>query len=231
MRQALYTELSGIEERIIGDLDLAELTANGLAEVLADPSQPTPGFLERNARRIRESARIAVERLVLVLARQAPVAGDLRLVAALLQVTAHEALIANQFDLITEQLMEIDPDEPPEREIAAMLESMARLAAREIHQAADALTARDPEAAEEVARADREINALNRRVFAQAGRAIGSPARRATSMHLMLIARSIERLGDNAVDIAEQAAFVATGVYREFTDASHPATSVPDTGT
>ena len=36
------------------------------------------------------------------------------------------------------------------------------------------------------------------------------------------IARSLERVGDNAVDIAEQAAFLITTELREFTDASRP---------
>ena len=38
----------------------------------------------------------------------------------------------------------------------------------------------------------------------------------------MLIARYIERIGDNTVDIGEQIAFVISGEFREFTDASRP---------
>ncbi len=41
-------------------------------------------------------------------------------------------------------------------------------------------------------------------------------------MHMMLVARCLERIGDNAVDIGEQTAFVVTGLFREFEDASHP---------
>jgi phosphate transport system protein len=40
----------------------------------------------------------------------------------------------------------------------------------------------------------------------------------------MLAARWLERIGDHAVDIGEQTAFVVTGLFREFTDASHPVT-------
>ena len=38
----------------------------------------------------------------------------------------------------------------------------------------------------------------------------------------MLVARQLERVGDNAVDIGEQVGFLLTGEFREFTDASHP---------
>jgi phosphate transport system protein len=40
-------------------------------------------------------------------------------------------------------------------------------------------------------------------------------------MTMMLVARAIERIGDNAVDIGEQTAFIVTGELSEFTDASH----------
>ena len=40
-------------------------------------------------------------------------------------------------------------------------------------------------------------------------------------MTMMLVARALERIGDNAVDVGEQVAFVVTGLFREFSDASH----------
>jgi phosphate transport system protein len=43
---------------------------------------------------------------------------------------------------------------------------------------------------------------------------------------MMLAARALERVGDNAVDIGEQVAFVVTGLFREFEDASHPGDEV-----
>jgi phosphate transport system protein len=40
-------------------------------------------------------------------------------------------------------------------------------------------------------------------------------------MHANLAARALERVGDQAVDIGEQVAYLVTGEFREFTDASH----------
>jgi len=45
-------------------------------------------------------------------------------------------------------------------------------------------------------------------------------------MTMLLVARALERMGDNAVDIGEQTAFVVTGLFEEFEDASHPAPAV-----
>jgi phosphate transport system protein len=39
---------------------------------------------------------------------------------------------------------------------------------------------------------------------------------------MVLAARALERIADNAVDIAEQVSYVITGELREFSDASHP---------
>ena len=41
-------------------------------------------------------------------------------------------------------------------------------------------------------------------------------------MHMVMVARALERVGDNAVDIGEQTAFVVTGLFREFSDSSQP---------
>src|SRR5437764_1427441 len=40
------------------------------------------------------------------------------------------------------------------------------------------------------------------------------------AMFMILVARCLERIGDNTVDIAEQVVFVVTGLFRELSDAS-----------
>ena len=42
-------------------------------------------------------------------------------------------------------------------------------------------------------------------------------------MHMVMVARALERVGDNAVDVGEQTAFVVSGLFREFSDSSTPA--------
>ena len=78
------------------------------------------------------------------------------------------------------------------------------------------------EIAEDLVRQDEQINRLNRDVFSRAVE-IGTDAdRREWAMTMLLAARAIERIGDNAVDIGEQVVFLVTGLFREFEDASHP---------
>jgi phosphate transport system protein len=126
------------------------------------------------------------------------------------------------------KLLPLGGHEPPaHEEMLGKLGEMGAQARSEVAQAKLAFEARDVNLAQDLVRQDERINRLNREVF-QLAIDIGDDCdRREWAMHMMLVARAIERIGDNAVDIGEQVAFVVTGLFREFTDASHPAGAAP----
>jgi phosphate transport system protein len=99
---------------------------------------------------------------------------------------------------------------------------MGRAARSEVVQARAAFQARDVALAEDLARQDREINRLNREIFQLAIDIGEDPDTREWAMHMTMVARALERVGDNAVDIGEVTAFVVSGLFREFSDASAP---------
>ena len=99
---------------------------------------------------------------------------------------------------------------------------MGELAASLVVQCKQAFERRDAALAHDLVRQDDEIDRLNKCCFARALDIGDDPDTREWAMHMMLVARAIERVGDNAVDIGEQTAFVATGLFREFEDASRP---------
>ena len=105
---------------------------------------------------------------------------------------------------------------------------MGAQARSEVIQSRAAFSGRDVELAEDLVRQDREINRLNRDIFRMAIEIGEDPDTREWAMHMILVARALERIGDNAVDIGEQVAFVVTGLFREFSDSSHPAGTRPD---
>jgi len=113
--------------------------------------------------------------------------------------------------------------EPPVREeVLERVLRMGRAARWEVLQAKAAFAARDVAMAEDLLLRDREINLLNREIFQLAIDIGTDPDTREWGMHMVMVARAIERIGDNAVDIGEQTAFVVTGLFREFSDSSHP---------
>jgi phosphate transport system protein len=100
--------------------------------------------------------------------------------------------------------------------------SMGRQAKTLIAQAKRAVEERDVEMAQDLARQDDAVDNLNRDCFRLALELGDDADKREWAMTMLLAARALERTADNAVDIGEQVAFVVTGLFREFEDASHP---------
>jgi phosphate transport system protein len=95
-----------------------------------------------------------------------------------------------------------------------------------VAQAKTGFAERDVELSRDLVRQDDVIDNLNRRCFARAIEIGDDVDDREWGITMMLVARALERIGDNAVDIGEQTAFVVTGLFREFEDASHPGPAV-----
>ena len=158
-----------------------------------------------------------------LLARQAPVAGDLRLVAALLHVIMRVERMGDQCVNIC-KLLPLSGFEPPTRpEILELLLRMGALVRSEVSQAKRSFEDRDVALAEDLVRQDREVNQIQRDIFRRAIAAGDDIDTREWAMHMTIVARCLERIGDNAVDIGEQTAFCVTGLFREFSDSSHHA--------
>ncbi len=111
------------------------------------------------------------------------------------------------------------------RSTTALLERIMRmgaLARSEVSQAKQAFALRDVDARRGPRAPGRRDQPAQPRDLPDRPSSMGTDAdRREWAMTMMLVARAIERIGDNAVDIGEQVAFVVTGLFREFSDASH----------
>ena len=91
-----------------------------------------------------------------------------------------------------------------------------------IRVALDAFASRDVEAAKSLVELDELIDRGNRNITKQVLALAGEPGMQEWGMRMIVVSRCLERIGDNAVDIGEQTAYLVTGEFREFTDASHP---------
>ncbi|MGI8413175.1 MAG: phosphate signaling complex protein PhoU [Solirubrobacteraceae bacterium] len=157
-----------------------------------------------------------------LLARQAPVAGDLRLVAALLHVIRCVERMGDQCVNIAKLIPLSGHEAPKDKDILDAIVRMGELAASQIAQAQEAFASRNVELAHDLVRQDAEINSVNREIFRRAVEVGDELEMREWSMFMVLVARCLERIGDNTVDIAEQVVFIVTGLFREMADASHP---------
>jgi len=225
IRHHFHTELTELESRALGGLDIVVEQLDRVLEALQHQDVELATMVVLDDDRVDGRYLEVHQGILSLLARQAPVAGDLRLVAALLHVIKHVERMGDQCVNIA-KLIPLSGHEPPVREeVLQRLLRMGGLARSEVTQAKQAFAARDVALAEDLVRQDQEINRLQRDVF-QMAIAIGDdPDTREWAMHMTMVARALERIGDNAVDVGEQTAFVVTGLFREFSDSSHPAVS------
>ena len=221
-RQHFQEELAKLEESALGGLDMVAQALDRALETVQHRDVELASMVIADDDRIDGRYLEVHQGILSLLALQAPVAGDLRLVAALLHVIKHVERMGDQCVNMA-KLVPLAGHEPPaDAELLANLARMGELARSLVVQSKQAFSRRDVGLAEDLVRQDDEIDKLNRACFRRALEIGDDPDPREWAMHMMLIARCLERIGDNAVDIGEQCAFVVTGLFREFEDASHP---------
>ena len=161
------------------------------------------------------------EGIELLLARQTPVASDLRLVLAILHINLHLERMADYCVTIA-KLSKLVPDVDPSPRFIEGSEEMGSRCEEMIRIALDSFANRDLEAAESLVTLDELIDRANRRVVERILELGEAAAMREYGLRMVLVSRSLERIGDHAVDIGEQVAYLLTAEFREFTDATHP---------
>jgi len=156
-----------------------------------------------------------------LLARQTPVATDLRLVLAILHINLHLERMADYCVTIA-KLSKLVPDVEPSPRFIEGFEEMGSRCEEMIRIALDAFSDRDLERAESLVELDELVDRANRRVVQRILELGSSAPMREYGLRMVLVSRALERIGDHAVDIGEQVAYLLTAEFREFTDASHP---------
>jgi phosphate transport system protein len=156
-----------------------------------------------------------------LLARQTPVAVDLRLVLAMLHANLHLERMGDYCVTIA-KLTKLVADVEPDENLVQAFEEMGQRAEEMIRIALDSFQRRDLEDASSLVELDELIDRANRRAVERVLDLGGDQTMREWGLRMLLVSRCLERIGDHAVDIGEQTAFLVTGEFREFTDASHP---------
>lgn len=217
-RAHFQSMLRDLEVAALGGLDLVLGQVDRVTEAVEHQDVELAAFVVADDDRI-DGRYLEVHQAALsLLALQAPVATDLRVVAAILHIIRNIERMGDQCVNIA-KLIPLSGNEPPAQEdILSAVLHMARAARAEVALCKRAFAERDVELARDLVRQDREVNRLNREIFAMAVRCGGDEDVREWAMTMTLVARAIERIGDNAVDIGEQTAFVVTGLFREFSN-------------
>jgi phosphate transport system protein len=151
--------------------------------------------------------------LLLVLARQAPVAGDLRIVAGLLHVIRCIERMGDQCANIAKLVPLSDEKQRKDSEILELTRRMGALTGALVSDTHAALKTRHVSLARELVAKNLEVARCNRAIFSRAVEIGDELELREWAAFMILAARAIERVADNAAGIAEQTVFIVTGFF------------------
>ena len=220
-------ELASLEARALDGIDLVTRQLEKAVECVEHQDTELAGLVLTNDDVIDGRYLEIHQSILTLLATQAPVATDLRLIAALLHLMKAIERMGDQCVNIAKVIPIAGHQPPADERIVNDVVTMGRQVKTQLSQAKRAFAERDVEMARDLVRQDDLVDNLNKEIFRIALEIGDDHDRREWAMTMILVARAVERIGDNTVDIGEQVAFVVTGLFREFQDASHPEASLP----
>jgi phosphate transport system protein len=219
MRISFQEELDQLEQELRAEGELVLRSLRGAVEAVCTQDVELADEVIEFDHDVDQQYFEVEQRIELLLARQTPVASDLRLVLAMLKDNLHLERTGDLCVTIA-KLTKLTKDLPPDDVLLTGFREMGERAEQMIHVALDSLASRDREAAESLLELDELIDRANRRVVTRLLEIGHDLEVREWGLRMILVSRCLERIGDHAVDIGEQTAYLVTGEFREFTDAS-----------
>jgi phosphate transport system protein len=219
LRVTFHEELQGLEDALQSEGELVVRSVQAAVRALSEQDLELAEEVIAFDDEIDTGYSAIQEGIQSLLARQTPVATDLRLVLALLHVNLHLERMADYCVTVAKLTKLAGSSEAAPRTVASLAEmgvraeEMTRVALRSFQH-------RDLVRAESLPELDELIDRANRRTVEHVLELPG--AQREWGLRMLMVSRCLERIGDHAVDIGEQTAYLVTGEFREFTDASRP---------
>ena len=221
MRTSFQKELAQLEAQLQSESDLVLRSLRAALSALEDGDRELAEEVIRFDDDVDACYLSIEEGIQSLLARQTPVATDLRLVLALLHSNLHLERCAD-YCMTIAKLIKLTANLPGEPALIEAFEEMGLRAEQMLRVAVDSFAARDVARAETLVELDELIDRSNRRAMELVFAMADDLDKRRWGLRMLIVSRCLERIGDLAVDIGEQTAYLVTGEFREYTDASRP---------
>ena len=219
-RRHFHEELEALELDVVGLGELAERALGRAVEVLVSGSEGADEVIAADDE--IDDRYLDIERRWLeLLALQTPVASDLRLLSAVIHINLHLERVGDMAVNIA-KIAKLTSDLPSNRTIVTHLREMSDVVRPMLRTALDSFVRRDLELAKSLPALNDPVDRLNRNMYREVAACAADSDMLEWAIRMMVVSRQLERAGDHAVDIAEQVAFLLTGEFQEFSDASHP---------
>ncbi|MCC5948344.1 MAG: hypothetical protein JJT89_07785 [Nitriliruptoraceae bacterium] len=207
LRSEYQSALDSLDDELIGG---AALVAEAMPRVVRSflvADRTCIDEAQANATSITDRCRRIEEHGFILIAREAPVSGDLRRLVAILRLVHDLERSGRLMKHVAESVDDLDPRQLP-AELRQQLEELAQRAIDVFRGGVDAWRQRDGLAVHDLDRADADVDTLRTGLVVRARELEGSAA---DLLMLGLLARYFERLADHGVAFAQHVTFVVTG--------------------
>jgi len=215
-RRHFHDELKSIEQELVLMAGLAERAVGRAVDALVGDDLLLADDVIARDTDIDEKYLLIHQKWLETMALQTPVAGDLRLMSSVLHLLVTLERMGDQAANIAKIVRAIQ-GHAREPRILEHLREMGDLVQPMVRTAMEAFVKRDLAMAMRLPDMDEPVNRLNRSMAHEI--AVCAPDQDVLewAVPMLMVARALERVGDQAVDIAEQVAFLLTGEFQEFT--------------
>lgn len=221
MTQRLHEELESLELEVLAMGELSERAVGRAIDALVRRDEDLAQQVIESDDEIDDHYLDIEHRTIELLALQTPVATDLRLLSAMLHINLHLERIGDQAVNIAKTFLSVK-ELAGSDQVRSHIREMGDIVRPMIRTAMEAFRNRDLSLCLQLPEMDDPVDRLNLGMYQEVAALADDPAQLDWGLRMLVLARNLERVGDNAVDVAEQVGFLLTGEFREFTDASHP---------
>lgn len=218
VKTPLEKEIDGLQDELVDLGVMVERSIMDAVDILGQRQiEEAKRLIEADSEINRRRYRIESDTLVLI-ARQQPMAKDLRTLAAILEIAGELERIADYSKGIAKIVIGLGSK--PLIKPLIDIPRMAELASDMLHRALLSFVDRDIEAAYSIPGEDQQIDDLYDQVYRELMTyVLADPRNIDGASHLMWVAHNLERAADRVVNICERVIFTVTGELIEFDDA------------
>jgi phosphate transport system protein len=199
-------ELSGLKNTLLTMASHAESSIRRAVQALAqrDAELALRVKLEDE---VLDRLEIEVDELAVRLLAKAPLASDLRLITVAMKISQNLERVGDEATKVAKRARDLSQELP--LKFTVDIPRLAELAVQMLKQALDAFVNQDPAAARALIPQDKQIDALNKDIHRQlVAEMTQDPEVIMRCLHLMVAAKSLERIADHAKNIAEEVVYL-----------------------
>jgi phosphate transport system protein len=206
MQTHFEKELSDLKETLLTMASHAEAAVKNSVEALTNRDYDL-------AQRVREDDdvidkfELEVDEMAIHLLAKAPLASNLRLIMVATKISQNLERVGDEASKISNRARDLS-QEPPLK-LSLDIPRMSTLVLQMLKGALDAFVNQQPAAARALIPRDKEVDALNKQIYRElSNQMMQNPETVARCLNLMIVAKSLERIGDHATNVAEEVVYL-----------------------